>query len=126
MLKIRLRRVGAKKQPSYRIVVAEATAPRDGRFLEIIGHYNPRTEPETVSVNAGRAAYWISVGAQPTRAVERLLRKGGAYDASVTTAPAAVETAPSAPIASETPVTPEAPAVTPEASAAPATTPSEG
>lgn len=117
MLKIRLRRVGAKKQPSYRIVVAEATSPRDGRFVEVIGHYNPRTEPETVSVNAGRAAYWISVGAQPTRAVERLLRKGGAYDASATPAPGVAEAAAPAPAvveaAAPAPAVVEAPAVTP-------------
>ncbi len=80
MLKIRLRRVGAKKQPSYRIVVAESTSPRDGRFLEILGHYNPRTEPETVVVNVDRAAYWVSHGAQPTEAVDRLLKKQGVYD----------------------------------------------
>jgi len=100
VLKIRLRRVGAKKQPSYRIVVAESTSPRDGRFVEIVGHYNPRTEPETVTVNNARASYWLSHGAQPTPAVERLLKKYGAYDykpdepASVSVAPAASVAAP--------------------------------
>lgn len=95
MVKLRLRRVGAKKQPSYRIVVAESTAPRDGRFIEIVGHYNPRTEPETVVVNNERAAYWVSHGAQPTPAVERLLKKQGVYDAlaAAKTAPAAVDEA---------------------------------
>jgi len=77
MVKIRLRRVGAKKQPSYRVVVADARAPRDGRFIEIIGFYNPRTEPATVTIKEDRALYWLSVGAQPTQAVARLLRKQG-------------------------------------------------
>ncbi len=80
MLKIRLRRVGAKKQPSYRIVVAESTAPRDGKFVEIIGHYNPRTEPETVVIKEDRALYWLSVGAQPTDAVNRFFKKRGTWE----------------------------------------------
>ena len=77
MVKIRLRRVGAKKQPSYRIVVADSRSPRDGRFIEIIGFYNPRTEPETVRYKEDRALYWLSVGAKPTEAVARLLEKHG-------------------------------------------------
>lgn len=72
MLKIRLRRVGAKKQPSYRIVVAEAGNARDGRFLENIGHYNPRTEPAAIKVDDSRALHWLGNGAQPTDAVERI------------------------------------------------------
>ncbi len=80
MLRIRLRRVGAKKQPSYRIVVTEREAPRDGAFLEIIGFYNPRTEPETVEVNEERALHWLSQGAQPTDAVLRMLTKTGIMD----------------------------------------------
>ena len=79
MVRIRLRRVGAKKQPSYRIVVADQHSPRDGRFIESIGHYNPRTEPETVQYDEERALYWLSVGAQPTEAVRRLLNNGGTY-----------------------------------------------
>jgi small subunit ribosomal protein S16 len=81
VVKIRLRRVGAKKQPSYRIVVSESTSPRDGRFIEIIGHYNPRTEPETVVVDRERALHWLGLGAQPTPAVERLLKRQGVMDA---------------------------------------------
>lgn len=81
MVRIRLRRVGAKKQPSYRIVVADKDAPRDGRFIENIGHYNPRTEPETVELDADRALYWLSVGAQPSEAVARLLKSKGVYAA---------------------------------------------
>jgi small subunit ribosomal protein S16 len=77
MVKIRLRRVGAKKQPSYRVVVADSRAPRDGRFIEVIGFYNPRTEPETVKVKEDRALHWLSVGAQPTESVARLLNKQG-------------------------------------------------
>ncbi len=77
MVKIRLRRVGAKKQPSYRIVVSDSRSPRDGRFIENIGFYNPRTEPETVTLKEERARYWLGVGAQPTEAVARLLKKQG-------------------------------------------------
>ncbi len=79
MVKIRLRRVGAKKQPSFRIVVTDSRSPRDGRFIEVIGFYNPRTEPETVTIQEDRALYWLDVGAQPTRAVQRLLVKQGAW-----------------------------------------------
>jgi small subunit ribosomal protein S16 len=75
MVKIRLRRVGAKKQPHYRVVVADSRAPRDGRFIEMIGHYNPRTEPPTMVVDLERARYWLGVGAQPTDAVRRILEK---------------------------------------------------
>lgn len=75
MLKLRLRRMGAKKRPSYRIVVAESTAPRDGRFIEIVGLYDPLTEPATVRLNEERAKHWLSVGAQPTDTVRDILRK---------------------------------------------------
>ncbi len=77
MVKIRLRRVGAKKQPHYRVVVADSRSPRDGKFIEIIGHYNPRTEPPTVEIDGERALYWLSVGAQPTAAVHRMLDRLG-------------------------------------------------
>lgn len=80
MLRIRLRRVGAKKQPSYRIVVAEAKFPRDGRFVEIIGHYNPRTEPSAVSVNEERALHWLGQGAQPSDSVKRIFGLTGTLD----------------------------------------------
>lgn len=73
MLKIRLRRVGAKKQPAYRVVVAEASAPRDGRFVEIIGHYNPLTNPSTIVIDTAKADKWIRNGAQPTDRVAKLL-----------------------------------------------------
>ena len=77
MIKLRLRRTGAKKRPSYRIVAAEHSFPRDGRFIEIIGHYDPLTEPATVKVNAERARYWLSVGAQPSETVAGLLKRAG-------------------------------------------------
>ncbi|MHB0878587.1 MAG: 30S ribosomal protein S16 [Anaerolineae bacterium] len=74
MLKIRLRRVGAKGQPMYRVVVAESESPRDGRFVEIIGSYNPLTNPATIVMKEDRLNYWRSVGAQTTESVDRLLR----------------------------------------------------
>jgi len=77
MVKIRLRRVGATKQPSYRIIVTHSESPRDGRFIEKIGFFNPRTEPETVQLDVERAQYWLGQGAQPSEAVARLLRKAG-------------------------------------------------
>jgi small subunit ribosomal protein S16 len=77
MVKIRLRRMGAKKQPTYRFVVADARAPRDGRFIEILGHYNPRTEPRTIVVDEGKAKEWLSKGAQPSVTVRRLFAEKG-------------------------------------------------
>jgi small subunit ribosomal protein S16 len=77
MVKIRLRRMGAKKQPTYRFVVADARAPRDGRFIEILGHYNPRTEPRTVEVDETKAKEWLSKGAQPSTTVRRLFAEKG-------------------------------------------------
>jgi len=77
MVRIRLRRVGLKKQPSYRIVVTDRESPRDGRYIEIIGFYNPRTEPITMDLQEDRALYWLSVGAQPSEPVERILNKLG-------------------------------------------------
>jgi small subunit ribosomal protein S16 len=77
VLRIRLRRVGAKKQPLYRMVIAENEWPRDGRFLEIVGHYNPRTSPETIEVNEPRVLHWLSQGAQPTESLAKLLTKAG-------------------------------------------------
>ncbi|MCS7287380.1 MAG: 30S ribosomal protein S16 [Anaerolineae bacterium] len=77
MVKIRLRRMGMKKQPSYRIVVCDSRAPRDGKYIESIGFYNPRTEPDTIQINEERALYWLGVGAQPTEAVLKLFEKAG-------------------------------------------------
>ena len=80
MVRIRLRRAGAKKQPIYRIVVADADAPRDGRFIENVGQYNPRTQPETVIVDESRALYWLKVGAQPSDSVRQLFTKRGTME----------------------------------------------
>ena len=77
MVKIRLRRIGAKKAPYYRIVVADARRPRDGRCIEEIGTYNPLTEPATVTVDVEKAQTWIKNGAQPTDTVRGLLKKAG-------------------------------------------------
>ncbi len=80
MVKIRLRRTGAKKKPSYRVVVADSRTPRDGRFIEIVGHYNPRTEPVTFHIQEDRVLHWLSVGAQPTETVQNLLKNLGTLD----------------------------------------------
>jgi small subunit ribosomal protein S16 len=93
LLKIRLRRTGAKKQPAYRLVVAEATAPRDGTFLEILGHYNPLTEPTTFEVKEDRVREWLQRGAQPTDRVQRLLSSRGIM-AAPTYVPTAADPAP--------------------------------
>ncbi|MEZ4516405.1 MAG: 30S ribosomal protein S16 [Chloroflexota bacterium] len=77
MLRIRLTRTGKKRQPYYRIVVADIEAKRDGRIVERIGHYNPLTDPATYSIEEDRALHWLSVGAQPSDAVQRLLDKQG-------------------------------------------------
>ncbi len=77
MVKIRLRRMGAKKSPFYRIVVADSLSPRDGRCIEEIGTYDPKAEPAAVKVDVERAQYWIKNGAQPTDTVKALLKKAG-------------------------------------------------
>ena len=78
MVKIRLRRMGAKKNPYYRIVVADSRFPRDGRFIEEIGSYNPLTDPAELKVDVERAQYWIKNGAQPTDTARALLKQAGA------------------------------------------------
>jgi small subunit ribosomal protein S16 len=77
MLKIKLRRVGAKKKPSYRLVVVDVRAPRDGASVSIIGHYNPLTDPETIVIDEEEAVKWLDKGAQPTVTAARLLSKAG-------------------------------------------------
>jgi len=107
MVRIRLRRIGAKKKPTYRVVVADSRSPRDGRFIENIGHYDPRTDPPSVVIKEDRALYWLSVGAQPTGAVQRFFDKldltaklakvrGGASIDAVAEAPAAPSAPPAA------------------------------
>jgi small subunit ribosomal protein S16 len=77
MLRIRLSRVGKKKQPNYRIIVADSRAPRDGRYIERVGFYNPLTNPPTIELNLDRAKHWLSVGAQPSDPVVLMLKKQG-------------------------------------------------
>ena len=77
MVKIRLQRVGSKKKPSYRLVVADAQTPRDGAFINLIGQYNPLTDPETIVIDEEKALYWLRQGAQPTATATRLLSKVG-------------------------------------------------
>ncbi len=79
-VKIRLKRMGMKKKPFYRVVVSNVTAPRDGRFIEEIGYYNPMTQPAEVKVDGERAKYWLQCGAQPTDTVRVLLKKTGVIE----------------------------------------------
>ena len=80
MVRIRLRRVGLKGQPSYRIVAADKESPRDGRFLEILGFYNPRTNPSTLTIKEDRVYHWMKNGALPTESVEQIFKSVGALD----------------------------------------------
>jgi len=125
-VRIRLRRVGAKKQPSYRVVVADSRAPRDGRFIDVIGFYNPRTKPTTITINEDKARKWLSQGALPTESVASLFYRAGIVDmrsaryrkeGDVMQGAAAATAEPQATAA---PVAPEAPAAsaTPEETAA--------
>lgn len=79
MVKLRLTRVGKKKQPSYRLVAAPSRSPRDGRFIEILGHYNPLTNPPTVVFKEERIMHWLKEGAQPTESVQKLLTSAGIW-----------------------------------------------
>ena len=79
MVKLRLRRMGAKKRPSYRIVAADSRSPRDGAFIESVGFYDPITDPATINVNLDRARHWIDHGAQPTDTVRSILKRAGVY-----------------------------------------------
>ncbi len=81
MLRIRLRRLGKKRQPYYRLIVAERRERRDGDFIDTVGHYNPHTDPPLVQVDADKVRDWISKGAQPSEAVEKLLRRAGVLTA---------------------------------------------
>ena len=79
-VKMRLTRMGAKKAPFYRVIVADSRSPRDGRFIEEIGYYNPLTEPAEIKIDAEKAKKWIANGAQPTETVKSLLKKSGIVD----------------------------------------------
>jgi small subunit ribosomal protein S16 len=80
MIKIRLRRTGATKQPHYRIVVADARAPRDGRYIDLVGHYNPLTDPATIDVDTDKATKWVQQGAQMTETVQKLFARAGVLE----------------------------------------------
>lgn len=77
MVRLRLRRMGAKKAPFYRVVAADATSPRDGRFIEVLGHYNPTKDPQIIELKEDRIRYWLGVGAQPSDTVRSLFRQKG-------------------------------------------------
>ncbi len=79
-VKMRLTRMGAKKAPFYRVIVADSRSPRDGRFIEEIGYYNPLTDPAEIKIDAEKAKKWLSTGAQPTETVKALLKKSGIVD----------------------------------------------
>ena len=96
MVKIRLMRMGMKGAPTYRVVVADARSPRDGRIIENIGWYNPRTEPSTINIDADRAKHWLGVGAQPSETVMYLLKQVNVVDANGNVTPAAEAPAPTA------------------------------
>ncbi len=85
MVKIRLRRIGAKNRPSYRLVVVDSRTPRNGAVIDTLGHYNPLTEPETVAIDVERAQHGLGQGAQPTATAARLLAKAGIVEKSKTT-----------------------------------------
>ena len=97
-VKLRLMRMGKKKQPTYRVVAADGRSPRNGRFIEVLGTYEPRQDPTRVSIDNAKAVDWLRKGAQPTETVQRLLRQTGAWEEFTTgVAPAA----PAAPVVTE-------------------------
>jgi small subunit ribosomal protein S16 len=93
VVKLRLRRMGAKKRPSYRIVAAESKSPRDGRIIEAIGFYDPLTDPATITLKEDRVKHWLSVGAQPTETVRDIFVRHGLMERPATKSQASNETA---------------------------------
>src|SRR5690606_2394366 len=91
VIKLRLRRMGAKKRPSYRIVAADSRSPRDGRFIEIVGTYDPITDPATITLKADRIQHWLSVGAQPSDTVRDIIKRAGAQVTAAADETAAAE-----------------------------------
>jgi small subunit ribosomal protein S16 len=122
-VRLRLKRVGSKKNPIWRVVVTDQRSPRDGRFIESVGHYNPQTNPSTIVLDDARLEHWLARGAQPTNTVKKLMNASakGAPAASSEPAPAAAEE-PGAPAATEV----EEPAEAPTAAVAEDTAPAEG
>lgn len=118
-VKLRLMRMGKKKQPTYRIVAADARSPRNGRFIEIVGTYDPRPDPSEIKVDNDKAVDWLRKGAQPTERVEKLLKVSGAWDVFKGNAPAAPAPAPAeAKAEAEPEPAAEEPAAEPEAAEA--------
>jgi small subunit ribosomal protein S16 len=124
MVKIRLMRVGKRKQPAYRVVVADSRSPRDGRIIEAIGHYNPRPDPSEVVIDTDRAKYWIGQGAQPSNTVRKLIQiaetgvappPARERPSKKVTVAASEESAQPAPAGAEVAVPPEAEEQTPAA-----------
>lgn len=104
MVKIRLMRVGKRKQPTYRVVVADSRSPRDGRIIESIGHYQPRQDPSVIKIDNDRAVHWLQRGAQPSDPVRKLLQLSGAWsDFTGEAAPAQLQQQPAAPARRATP-----------------------
>lgn len=121
-VKLRLRRTGAKRQPRYRIVAADSRSPRDGRFIEVVGHYNPTSQPHEVVINEELARKWLKVGAQPTETVRDLLVQKGILSptAEEQQRRAAAAPAQAAPAAAEAPAPEPTPVAAPEPPSAPA------
>lgn len=105
-VRVRLTRVGSKKNPIWRLVVADQRSPRDGRFIETVGHYNPQTDPSTIAIDEDRLSHWLARGAQPTNTVRKLLKAHAAGPAAGAAQPA---------VAEEPPAEPEEPVSEPEA-----------
>jgi small subunit ribosomal protein S16 len=108
MVRIRLMRVGKKKQPSYRVVVADSRSPRDGRIIESIGHYAPREDPSVISIDAERAVHWLERGAQPSDQARKLMQISGAWASFTGEAPPETAATPAAPKTSKKKATPAA------------------
>jgi small subunit ribosomal protein S16 len=106
-VRVRLTRVGSKKNPIWRVVVADQRSPRDGRFIETIGHYNPQTEPSTIRIDEDRLQHWLARGAQPSGSVKQLVKayskSGGAPAVAAPAEPAPAEPAPDEPAPDEAP-----------------------
>jgi small subunit ribosomal protein S16 len=121
-VRVRLTRVGSKKNPIWRVVVADQRSPRDGRFIEVIGHYNPQTEPSTIRIDEERMQHWLARGAQPTGTVKQLMKaqaKGLTADPRTSEAIAAASPATAAPVVMEAATPPSQAEEAPEAEAVP-------
>ncbi len=115
MVRIRLRRMGKTKRPTYRIVVADQRSPRDGRFIEIVGHYDPVRQPKVLEIKHDRVRYWIGVGAQPSESAMKLLKQVGLVDEAGNLVPAEAPPATSDAPAEAPPATSDAPTDAPTA-----------